>query len=183
MRHSWLFAPVLDKGRWLVDGGLIDPVPVGVARAMGADIVIAVDLNNRLVSRRTRSLRMRDNISQKNEQLKSTDDRASHRYELVKKMTDYYENAGNSFRHKTYELLRRESASPDIVETVMTSIGIMQERITRINLAVDRPDILIQPRLGELKMMNFDHVEHAIEEGYIETKEKIEDIRILLASD
>lgn len=58
----------------------------------------------------------------------------------------------------------------------------MQERITRINLAVDRADILIQPRLGELKMMNFDQVEHAIEEGYLGVKEKLEDIKTLMAS-
>ena len=64
----------------------------------------------------------------------------------------------------------------------MTSIGIMQERITRINLAVDRPNILIQPRLGELKMMNFDQVAHAIEEGYIGVQEKLEDIYNLLES-
>ena len=76
----------------------------------------------------------------------------------------------------------RDSGTPDIVETVMTSIGIMQERITRINLAVDRPDILIQPRLGGMKMMNFDQVAHAIEEGYIGVQEKLEDIHNLLTS-
>jgi predicted acylesterase/phospholipase RssA len=40
-----LFAPAWVKGRWLVDGGVVDPVPVGVARATEADVVIAVDLN------------------------------------------------------------------------------------------------------------------------------------------
>ncbi len=39
-----LFAPVRRDGRWLVDGGLVNPIPVSLARAMGADIVIAVDL-------------------------------------------------------------------------------------------------------------------------------------------
>ena len=62
----------------------------------------------------------------------------------------------------------------------MTSVGIMQERITRINLAVEQPDILIQPRLGELKMMNFDKIKHTIEEGYVGATEKMEDIKILL---
>jgi NTE family protein len=64
----------------------------------------------------------------------------------------------------------------------MTSIAIMQDRITRINLAVEPPDVLIQPRLGELKMMDFDQVEHVIEEGYTGVKEKIEDIKALLES-
>ena len=39
-----LFAPVRRDGRWLVDGALVNPIPVSLARAMGADIVIAVDL-------------------------------------------------------------------------------------------------------------------------------------------
>lgn len=39
-------------GGWLIDGGLVNPVPVSLARALGADIVIAVDLNSELVGRR-----------------------------------------------------------------------------------------------------------------------------------
>jgi NTE family protein len=45
---------------------------------------------------------------------------------------------------------------------------------------VEPPDVLIQPRLGELKMMDFDQVEHVIEEGYAAVKEKIDDIRVCL---
>ena len=181
MSYPGLFAPVRVKDRWLVDGGLVDPVPVGVARAMGAGVVIAVDLNSRIVSRarsvqsRDEDLKMIDLTSQPTEVEPDT------RSEFIKKMFDFYESAGNSFKYKTSEFLRRETATPDIIETVMTSIAIMQERITRINLAVDRPDILVQPRLGEMKMMNFDHVEHAIEEGYISLQEKLEDIQTLLA--
>ncbi len=95
-------------------------------------------------------------------------------------MVDYYEHAETSFTSKISELLHRESSTPDIIETVMTSINIMQERITRINLAVEPPDILIQPRLEHLKIMDFDQVEQTIEEGYISVKEKIEDIKKLL---
>jgi NTE family protein len=95
-------------------------------------------------------------------------------------MVDYYEHAETSFTSKISVLLNRESDTPDIIETVMTSINIMQERITRINLAVEPPDVLIQPRLGQLKMMDFDQVEQTIEEGYISVKEKIEHIKMLL---
>ncbi|MGB3212064.1 MAG: patatin-like phospholipase family protein [Desulforhopalus sp.] len=180
MSYPGLFAPVRVKDRWLVDGGLVDPVPVGVARAMGAGIVIAVDLNNRIVSRAGQSsvLSVRKKHDIQLHEVAETE--SDTRNELIKKMGDFYENAENRLRHKTSELLGRDSTTPDIIETVMTSIGIMQERITRINLAVDRPDILIQPRLGELKMMNFDQVTHAIKEGYIGVQEKLEDIRNLL---
>ena len=109
-------------------------------------------------------------------------DPREHKNELIKKLADYYENAELSFKQKINELLRRESCTPDIMETVTSSIGIMQERITRINLAVDPPDILIQPRLGGLKMMDFDQVQHTIEEGHIGVMEKMEDIKMLFQS-
>jgi len=168
-----LFAPARIKDRWLVDGALVDPVPVGVARAIEADVLIAVDLNSGLVSRRKRK-------KQTIHTEKKSGDQHDYKNELMRKLTDYYEGAELSFKNKINELLRRESSTPYIMETLTTSIGIMQERITRINLAVDPPDILIQPRLGELKMMDFDQVEHVIEEGYIGIKEKIEDIKMLL---
>jgi NTE family protein len=168
-----LFAPARVKDRWLVDGGLVDPVPVSAVRALEADVIIAVDLNSGVVS---------GNKHKKQTKLESKKIGHPHAYtgELFKKLTDYYQNAEASFSGKISELLRRESAMPDIIETVMTSINIMQACITRINLAVDPPDILIQPRLGQLKMLDFDQVEHTIEEGYIGVREKIAEIKMLL---
>jgi len=168
-----LFAPVKVKGRWLVDGGLVDPVPVGVARALEADVVIAVDLNSGVVSHQKPQRKIKPATPK-------TVDSAAYDSELLNKMVAYYEHAETSFTGKINELLHRESSTPDIIETVMTSINIMQERITRINLAVEPPDVLIQPRLGQLKMMDFDQVEQTIEEGYIGVKEKIADIKKLL---
>lgn len=181
MSYPGLFAPVRLKDRWLVDGGLIDPVPVGVARAMGAEVIIAVDLNSRIVSRSQKPPGPAGSNSQKKVVNKRDEPEPHHRNELMRKMAEFYEGVENSLRYKTSELLHRDVAPPDIIETVTTSIGIMQERITRINLAVDQPDILLQPRLGEQKMMNFDQVEHSIKEGYISVQEKLEDIYPLLA--
>ena len=168
-----LFAPVKVKGRWLVDGGLVDPVPVGVARALETDVVIAVDLNSGVVSR---TKRMRQN----RRAAKKTDHPQAYKSELFEKLSDYYETAGINFTGRINEILGRESSTPDIIETVMTSINIMQELITRINLAVEPPDILIQPHLGQLKMLDFDQVDHTIEEGYAGVKDKIEAIKALL---
>ena len=168
-----LFAPVKVKDRWLVDGGLVDPVPVGVARALEADVVIAVDLNSGVVSRKQLKRQARHAA-------KKTGNPPAYKGELFQKLSDYYETAGINFAGKISEMLGRESSTPDIIETVMTSINIMQERITRINLAVEPPDILIQPHLGQLKMMDFDQVEHTIEEGYSRVKDKMESIKFLL---
>jgi NTE family protein len=47
-----ILTPVRSDGRILVDGGLVNPVPVSTVRAMGADLVIAVDLNHDIVASR-----------------------------------------------------------------------------------------------------------------------------------
>jgi NTE family protein len=168
-----LFAPAMVKGRWLVDGGLVDPVPVGVAKAMEADVVIAVDLNSARLPR-LKAAKYRSTLPARE------NGEPEYRYQLLQKLSDYYANAEVGFKLKIGELFHRESDTPDIVDTVMSSINIMQQRITRINLAVEPPDILIQPRLGDLKMMDFDQVGHAIGEGYLGVAEKIDEITALL---
>ena len=174
MSMPGLFAPVEVKGRWLVDGGLVDPVPVGVARAMGADVVIAVDLNSGLVSRRQRA-RLAEAPAEGTPP-------PEYRSEMTRKLADHYAEAESTFTQKIRSFLNIDDPTPDIMETVSGAIGIMQERITRINLAVEPPDILVQPRLGEMKMMDFGQVEKAIEEGYQGVKDHLADIRMMLGA-
>jgi len=173
MSMPGLFAPVQVRGRWLVDGGLVDPVPVGVARAMGADVVIAVDLNSGLVSRKQRAHLA---VAPPEETPPP-----EYRNEMARKLAEHYASVESSFTRKIRSFLNRDDPTPDIMETVSGAIGIMQDRITRINLAVEPPDILVQPRLGEMKMMDFGQVEKAIEEGYQGVKDNLEDIRMLLS--
>jgi len=173
MSMPGLFAPVQIKGRWLVDGGLVDPVPVGVARAMGADVVIAVDLNSGLVSKAQR------------ERLVSEDPPEApppaYRNEMARKLSDHYAEAESTFTKKIRSFLNMDDPTPDIMETVSGAIGIMQERITRINLAVEPPDILVQPRLREMSMMDFGQVEKAIAEGREAVADHLEDIKMMIA--
>ena len=74
-----LFAPVQFKDRWLVDGGVVDPVPVGVARALEADIVIAVDLNSGVVSHQKQKKQSRPTVQKPEEP-------AIYKNEMLKKM-------------------------------------------------------------------------------------------------
>jgi NTE family protein len=168
-----IFAPARLNHRWLVDGGVVDPVPVSVARAMAADVVIAVDLNSDLVSRKESRHRQKPASERKPvpEVRKS---------EMIRKLAEFYTITGKGFRTRIHEMLKKDPTQPDIIETVTTAIHIMQDRITRINLAVTPPDILIQPRLGGLKMLDFDQVAHTIEEGHIAASENIADIETLL---
>jgi NTE family protein len=173
-----LFAPARVRDRWLVDGGLVDPVPVGLAKAMGADVVIAVDLNSGLLSRRDRRRPPSEVVLPP-----AAVEPPPYQNEWVRKFVDFYESAESIFRRKMGEILHNEIDMPDIIETVTSAIGIMQERITRVNLAVEPPDVLVQPRLGELRMMDFDQVAKAIEEGYLGVRDCITDIRRMMAAD
>jgi NTE family protein len=173
MSMPGLFAPVQVKGRWLVDGGLVDPVPVGVARAMGADVVIAVDLNSGLVSRQRQK-----NLAK---EVRGETSPPAYRNEMARKLSEHYAEAESTFTQKIRQFLNIDDPTPDIMETVSGAIGIMQERITRINLAVEPADILVQPRLGEMKMMDFGEVEKAIEEGYRGVTDNLEDIKMHLS--
>ena len=170
MSYPGLFAPVPHKGRWLIDGGVVDPVPVGVARAMGADIVIAVNLDSQLVSRKRHQ-----NIKAVQEEKQPP-----FRNEFLKALAERYEAAEKIIRKHLELNNKKEPAIPGTRQVINAAIQLMQERITRVNFAVNPPNILITPRLGDLKMLDYDQVEHAIEEGYIAARNKINDIRMLL---
>ena len=170
MSYPGLFAPVYHKNRWLVDGGVVDPVPVGVARAMGADIVIAVNLDSELISHK------RHKKAEHDPEIKSP----SVRNEFLKNLVSRYESAEILIRNRLELQKKKEATPPGTWQVINASIQIMQDRITRANLAVNPPNILITPRLGDLKLLGYDQVEHAIEEGYIATQNKVNDIRMLL---
>jgi NTE family protein len=170
MSYPGLFAPVYHKGRWLVDGGVVDPVPVGVARAMGADIVIAVNLDSELISHK------RHQKSEDVPEIKSS----PVRNEFLKNLISRYEAAEKLIRNRLELQIRKEATTPGTWQVINASIQTMQDRITRVNLAVNPPNILITPRLGDLKLLGYDQVEHAIEEGYIAAQNKVNDIRMLL---
>ena len=138
-----LFRPVLHEDRYLVDGSVVNPVPVSLARAMGADIVIAVDLGSDLVGRYTR-----DDARAPTE--------ASAQSFIGKLMSRYTKPA---------EPGEPELARPSLLETLMGSINIMQVRIARSRLAGEPPDVLLTPRLGRLGLLDYHRAEFAIAEG------------------
>jgi len=181
MSYPGLFTPAMVDGKWLVDGGVIDPVPVGIARAMGVDVVVAVDLNTRTVSHHKNGVRSGKRKGAGEPQtVGSSRKKEPRRHPIMDKISAYASSVENVFKDSNNAEQNGRVHPPEIIETVSTAISIMEERITRVNLAVDGPDILIQPRLGEMKMMNFDQVNYAIKEGYVGAQEKIKDILAIL---
>ncbi|MDQ6999604.1 MAG: patatin-like phospholipase RssA [Mariprofundus sp.] len=148
-----LFPPIQDHGRWLVDGGLVNPVPVSMCRAMGADVVIAVNLNSELIGNKARANgrenRLALNLPQN---------------ELIQKIVDKL----SPIRERIGNILPPDNETerpPGMFGTMTASIDIMQDRITKSRLAGDPPDILISPHLAHMGLLEFDRAEEAIEEG------------------
>jgi NTE family protein len=151
-----LFQPVLHEGRYLVDGSVVNPIPVSLCRAMGADIVLAVDLGSDLVGRYTR-----DN------------DRAPTQTPTRGFISRFLPRNNKASERQA----KPESVPPSLLETLMGSINIMQLRIARSRLAGEPPDALLTPRLGHLGLLDYHRAEFAIAEGREAVKRMLPAIR------
>jgi NTE family protein len=140
-----LFTPVLHDGMVLVDGGLVNPVPVSVARAMGADLVIAVDLGSDILGRRLRA-------GSEPETPASAVGEWLHK--LQGSLDIHIESPSDS-----------DPQIPSILDVLSSSLDIMQVRISRSRMAGDPPDLIVAPRLSQLRLLDFHKAEEAIEEG------------------
>jgi NTE family protein len=140
-----LFTPVLRDGQFLVDGGLVNPVPVSLARAMGAEVVIAVDLSADKLGRRlggTPRAELPDNV-------------------IGEWMRKLQENLGGIIPpHPT-----GEPRLPSMQDVFLSSIDIMQVTITRTRMAQEPPDFVVSPRLAHLHLLDFHRAREAIDEG------------------
>jgi len=157
-----IFRPVKIKNRWLVDGALVNPIPVSVCRAMGARVVIAVNLNWDFFGKGT----------------VVPDQDAFEEDELPEE--EFTPPAGNG--RAAQNLLRRQffgqsNGAPGISSVMMDSFNIIQDRIARSRLAGDPPDIMIMPVLGEMGLFDFHMAEQAIENGREAAEKVLTDLR------
>jgi NTE family protein len=144
-----IFSPMRHDDRWLIDGGLVNPVPVSLARALGADIVIAVDLNSELVGRRFSGTDVDLTVSTTAPAVSA---------QVPQWLMDA---VGPIFQR----VLQSGVDYPSYFEVLANSLNIMQDRITRTRLAGDPPDVLLCPRLGEFSWLDFHRANEAIAEG------------------
>jgi NTE family protein len=147
-----LFPPIEIDGRWLADGALVDPLPVAACRALGAEMVIAVNLNTDIIGKARDAARIPatmgfDPITLMEEKQKQKP--------FVATLTESL----------TRGVFRRDADRPSVFGVMTTSLSIMQDRLTRSRLAGDPPDVHITPRVGHIGLLEFDRTEEAIREG------------------
>jgi NTE family protein len=139
-----LFRPVLRDGRYLVDGGVVNPVPVSLARAMGANIVIAVDIGSDIVGRHARRKRDGSNTQTGRNRILG---------KFFPRRDEVPAEGGDT------------GTPPSMLEALMGSIDVMQVRIARSRLAGDPPEVLLTPRLAHLGSLDYHRAAVAIAEG------------------
>ena len=139
-----LFTPVAENDRVLVDGGLVNPVPVSLCRAMGADIVIAVDLGSDIVGRARRRLPHGK---------KPAPEPAADRNWAERLLARLGLNGGN------------DEDELSVLDVLNASINIMQVRIARSRLAGEPAEVLIAPRVGQVGPMDYHRAKETIAEG------------------
>ncbi len=152
-----LFPAFRNNSHWLVDGGLVNPVPVSVCRALGADVVIAVNLNGDVVGKHL----------DKNKKPEKNSTKLKH------KINDFVaEYTGDLFKQN-----KQQDEAPSLFDAIAGSINITQDRITRSRLAGDPPDILLSPKLADIGLLEFYRAEEAINEGVKSVRKMMPEIK------
>jgi NTE family protein len=156
-----IFPPVALDGRWLVDGALVNPVPVSAARVFGSRLVIAVNLNSDVLGR---SITMAGETAPDDDG-GSEPDASPPRRGL---------RAIFSFERSLRRQFMGGARRPGLPTVMVDAFNVMQDRITRARLAGDPPDVALTPRLGHIGWFDFHRAQEAIDVGARATERSLE---------
>lgn len=157
-----VFPPVNRNGRLLVDGALVNPVPIAPAQAMGARMTIGVDLNTDIIGKASKPGQTYQTIAG----FDVFDDKDVPKEEQQK----FKSGMGR-------RLFSRKKDSPSLFGVMVSALGIMQDRMTRSRLAGDPPDIHIKPQIGHIGLLEFEKAEELIALGEEAAEKSIPEIK------
>ena len=167
------FEPVKVDGRYMIDGALVNPVPVSACRALGAHMVIAISLNGDAFGPMGSSHEMDlDGIEDDDE------DEDKDPFELASQSLNKLRPDRLLLKSMIGEV--RPGKSPKIGSVMMGTLNIVMDRISRSRLAGDPPDIFVAPRIGHIGMMEFTKAAELIERGYAAMQHEIPLIRSVM---
>ncbi|MFQ6090839.1 MAG: patatin-like phospholipase family protein, partial [Candidatus Bipolaricaulia bacterium] len=155
------------EGRFLVDGGLVNPLPVDVVRRLGADAVIAVD-----VGYYPRRGERRTGPSLTERAIKFIEER------LGGMIPDGWVEPLRNLTREEKEELRR--SAPGVISILVLASIILQRRIVQLNSKIAPPDILIRPELRE-NPPRYHSAQCGIKAGEAAAREALERIESLVA--
>jgi NTE family protein len=165
-----IFPPVHMGGRWLVDGALVNPVPVSAARAFGARVVIAVNID---ADRFGRGTTIASHGSDPGDAQPPPPAEPRNGFARLRGMF-------GAERALKREIIARDDR-PSFSSVMIESFNIMQDRLTRMRLAGDPPDVHITPRIGHVGWLDFHHAAESIAVGQAATEKAIDSINQSIA--
>jgi NTE family protein len=163
-----LLTPVPYGDRWLVDGGLVNPVPVSLCRALGADVIIAVNLNSirRQQPESTIALPTAEEAeAQTEEETLAAEELPAPEANLFGRFSSSLRGATGPLRQLWASGGSPQQPLPGTLNVVLSTINVMQDRITRSRLAGEPPDVVLAPRLAQLGLLEFNRGAEAVAEG------------------
>ena len=173
MRASYalpgIFAPVLVGDRWLVDGALVNPVPVSAARALGAEIVIAANLSSDVFTHSTTIYSHGPSA----EVTVAVEPQAAIEPAPPKRGFGKFFSPERTMKREFFG----GGGRPGISTVMVDAFNIMQDRITRARLAGDPPDLLITPRVGQIGWFDFHRADDLIGFGSRAAERAIDSIQ------
>ena len=143
-----VFPPRNIKGRWLIDGALVNPLPVSVCRALGARMVIAIGLHADAFGRA--SVHRRE---------KFETDEGSGQTEIANAKIGFGKNM------MLRKMFQPNDTTPGLGSVMLASFNIVMDRVTRSRLAGDPPDVLVLPNVGHVPLLDFDKADELITAG------------------
>jgi len=169
-----IFTPLKLSGRLLVDGGLVNPVPVSVARQLGADIIIAVSLrgltqrNEAPISRDVSPVLSSSDEKIENEELKLVE-------RLAKSWNINRNKAFSLYQEKKKKWLEwnRRDSDPNIFEILVQSLSTLEMQLARERLKHDPPHVLVEPEVDHISFMDYHRGREVIEIGQKAMEEKL----------
>jgi NTE family protein len=171
-----IFPPVHLGGRWLVDGALVNPVPVSAARAFGARVVIAVNMD---ADRFGRGATIASHGADPGDAQSLTPPVEQHNG------FGRWRGLFGAERALKREIIKSETLArddkPGFSTVMVESFNIMQDRLTRMRLAGDPPDVHITPRIGHVGWLDFHHAAESIAVGQAATEKAIDSINESIA--
>lgn len=164
--------PVRIGGRLLMDGALINPVPVTTARALGADVVLCVNLNGDLKLRGTTIQSLEPHGAEEDELVEAVIEEPR-RWGLFGPVRGAAERARGR--------PPRPRLGPGVASVMIDAFNITQDRISRSRLAGDPPDLMITPRLGSVGLFEFHRAGEIIDLGAAAARRLLPDLQELLS--
>ena len=173
-----IFIPVQRDGACLVDGGLVNPLPIDVAREMGAEMVIAIDLNSSLSA--IEDCGAPSETEEESNPEPEYPHRPSEDTGMFERLEQRYLDIKDTVQEKIDQWMPISDITFNIFDIIGNSIDVMQQGLTRSNMESHPPDVLIEVNLKDIGIFDFHLASQAIEAGYTQTKRQLDEIRQVL---